>query len=88
MNTCALLCSGSFLLCVSRCAVCLQVGVVDSPPRVFNSPYATAASMDYNPMLRMSEFKVCHGLFLPMVETNAHVVVLFNDIIWAALFLY
>ncbi|XP_071321958.1 myosin heavy chain, embryonic smooth muscle isoform [Trachinotus anak] len=34
-----------------------RVGVVDSPPRVFNSPYTTATSMDYNPMYRMSEFK-------------------------------
>uniref|UniRef100_A0A8D3BUX0 Myosin tail domain-containing protein n=1 Tax=Scophthalmus maximus TaxID=52904 RepID=A0A8D3BUX0_SCOMX len=34
-----------------------RVGIVDSPPRVFNSPYATTASMDYNPMYRMSEFK-------------------------------
>ncbi|XP_023268417.1 cingulin-like protein 1 [Seriola lalandi dorsalis] len=30
---------------------------VDSPPRVFNSPYTTTSSMDYNPMYRMSEFK-------------------------------
>ncbi|KAM9820224.1 uncharacterized protein ACB057_000824 [Neosynchiropus ocellatus] len=30
---------------------------VDSPPRVFNSPYATTASMEYNPMHRMSDFK-------------------------------
>nr|XP_020456617.1 cingulin-like protein 1 isoform X2 [Monopterus albus] len=30
---------------------------VDSP-RVFNSPYTTAASMEYNPMYRMSEYKV------------------------------
>lgn len=40
--------------------VCLQLGVVDSPPRVFNSPYTTATSLDYNPMYRMSEFKVCN----------------------------
>lgn len=45
--------------------VCLQLGVVDSPPRVFNSPYSTATSMDYNPMSRMSEFKVCN-----LVEKN------------------
>lgn len=43
------------------CAVCLQVGVVDSPPRVFNSPYSAATSIDYNPMYRMSEFKVCNS---------------------------
>ncbi|XP_042365691.1 uncharacterized protein LOC121960152, partial [Plectropomus leopardus] len=31
---------------------------VESPPRVFNSPYTTTtSSMDYNPMFRMSEFK-------------------------------
>lgn len=35
-----------------------QVGVVDSPPRVFNSPYGSALSLDYNPVNRMSEFKV------------------------------
>ncbi|KAM8743835.1 uncharacterized protein AB9X84_018043 isoform 2-T2 [Acanthopagrus schlegelii] len=34
-----------------------RLGVVDSPPRVFNSPYATATSLEYNPMHRMSEFK-------------------------------
>ncbi|XP_051267924.1 cingulin-like protein 1 isoform X2 [Dicentrarchus labrax] len=34
-----------------------RFGNVDSPSRVFNSPYATATSMDYNPMHRMSEFK-------------------------------
>ncbi|XP_035524339.1 cingulin-like protein 1 [Morone saxatilis] len=34
-----------------------RCGNVDSSPRVFNSPYATATSMDYNPMYRMSEFK-------------------------------
>lgn len=37
------------------------MGVVDSPPRVFNSPYTTTTtSMEYNPMHRMSDFKVCH----------------------------
>ncbi|KAM9841111.1 uncharacterized protein ACBR49_014628 [Aulostomus maculatus] len=34
-----------------------RLGVVDSPPRVFNSPYTTTASMDYNPSHRMSDFK-------------------------------
>ncbi|XP_030292516.1 myosin-16 isoform X2 [Sparus aurata] len=34
-----------------------RLGVVDSPSRVFNSPYATATSLEYNPMHRMSEFK-------------------------------
>lgn len=36
----------------------LQMGVVDSPPRVFNSPYSQATSLEYNPPYRMSE-KVC-----------------------------
>ncbi|XP_034752349.1 cingulin-like protein 1 [Etheostoma cragini] len=45
-------------------------GVVDSPPRVFNSPYATATSMDYNPLLRMSEFKV--GLSPATSEMNLY----------------
>ncbi|XP_064833350.1 cingulin-like isoform X1 [Oncorhynchus masou masou] len=35
-----------------------RVGGFESPPRVFNSPYATAASMEYNSgMYRMSEYK-------------------------------
>ncbi|TKS84127.1 Cingulin-like protein 1 [Collichthys lucidus] len=35
-----------------------RMGVVDSPPRVFNSPYtATNTSMEYNSMYRMSDFK-------------------------------
>lgn len=41
-----------------------QVGVVDSPPRVFNSPYSSALSLDYNPGNRMSEFKVQNILLL------------------------
>ncbi|KAL4005071.1 hypothetical protein ACER0C_004784 [Sarotherodon galilaeus] len=32
-----------------------QMGVVDSPPRVFNSPYSQATSLEYNPTYRMSE---------------------------------
>uniref|UniRef100_A0A087XWN4 Uncharacterized protein n=1 Tax=Poecilia formosa TaxID=48698 RepID=A0A087XWN4_POEFO len=35
-----------------------RTGVVDSPPRVFNSPYATTTSLDYTPTYRMSEYKV------------------------------
>ncbi|XP_042158689.1 cingulin-like protein 1 isoform X1 [Oncorhynchus tshawytscha] len=36
-----------------------RVGGFESPPRVFNSPYATVASMEYNPgMNRMSEQKM------------------------------
>ncbi|XP_059214020.1 cingulin-like protein 1 [Centropristis striata] len=45
---------------------------VDSPPRVFNSPYATTASMDYNPMYRMSEFKVTGGLSPSTSEMNLY----------------
>ncbi|GLD56743.1 uncharacterized protein AKAME5_000904900, partial [Lates japonicus] len=45
---------------------------VDSPPRVFNSPYTTAASMDYNPMYRMSEFKVQGGLSPSTSEMNLY----------------
>ncbi|XP_040914746.1 cingulin-like protein 1 isoform X2 [Toxotes jaculatrix] len=44
-----------------------RVGVVDSPPRVFNSPYA---SMDFNPMYRTSEFKVQGGLSPATSEMN------------------
>ncbi|KAK7896031.1 hypothetical protein WMY93_021356 [Mugilogobius chulae] len=33
-------------------------GIMDSSSRVFNSPYSTTASMDYNPTYRMSEYKV------------------------------
>ncbi|XP_028457974.1 rac guanine nucleotide exchange factor JJ [Perca flavescens] len=47
-------------------------GVVDSPPRVFNSPYATATSMDYNPMYRMSEFKGQGGLSPSTSEMNMY----------------
>uniref|UniRef100_A0A669DKG9 Myosin tail domain-containing protein n=2 Tax=Oreochromis niloticus TaxID=8128 RepID=A0A669DKG9_ORENI len=32
-----------------------QMGVIDSPPRVFNSPYSQATSLEYNPPYRMSE---------------------------------
>ncbi|KAK1883446.1 Cingulin-like protein 1 [Dissostichus eleginoides] len=47
-------------------------GVVDSPPRVFNSPYSTTASMDYNPMHRMSEFKVSGGISPATSEMNLY----------------
>ncbi|KAF3848754.1 hypothetical protein F7725_015251 [Dissostichus mawsoni] len=47
-------------------------GVVDSPPRVFNSPYSTTASMDYNPMHRMSEFKVPGGISPATSEMNLY----------------
>uniref|UniRef100_A0A8C5HDK4 Cingulin-like protein 1 n=1 Tax=Gouania willdenowi TaxID=441366 RepID=A0A8C5HDK4_GOUWI len=42
----------------------------ESPPRVFNSPYATTTSMDYTPMHRMSEFKVHSGLSPATSEMN------------------
>ncbi|XP_044029962.1 myosin-9-like isoform X2 [Siniperca chuatsi] len=47
-------------------------GVGDSPSRVFNSPYSTATSMDYNPMYRMSEFKVQGGLSPTTSEMNLY----------------
>ncbi|XP_038589742.1 myosin-9-like isoform X2 [Micropterus salmoides] len=47
-------------------------GVVDSPPRVFNSPYSTATSMEYNPMYRMSEFKVQGGISPTTSEMNLY----------------
>ncbi|XP_069016778.1 myosin heavy chain, embryonic smooth muscle isoform [Embiotoca jacksoni] len=34
-----------------------RLGVIDSPPRVFNSPYITSTSVEYKPLHRMSEFK-------------------------------
>uniref|UniRef100_A0A8C3AA85 Myosin tail domain-containing protein n=1 Tax=Cyclopterus lumpus TaxID=8103 RepID=A0A8C3AA85_CYCLU len=46
-------------------------GVVDSPPRVFNSPYASP-SVDYNPMYRMSEFKVQGALSPANSEMNMY----------------
>ncbi|KAI4816271.1 hypothetical protein KUCAC02_008603, partial [Chaenocephalus aceratus] len=49
-----------------------RYGVVDSPPRVFNSPYSTTASMDYNPMHRMSEFKVPGGISPATSEMNLY----------------
>ncbi|XP_049460126.1 cingulin-like protein 1 isoform X3 [Epinephelus fuscoguttatus] len=45
---------------------------VESPPRVFNSPYTTTSSMDYNPMYRMSEFKVTGGLSPATSEMNLY----------------
>ncbi|XP_008322532.1 EH domain-containing and endocytosis protein 1 isoform X2 [Cynoglossus semilaevis] len=49
-----------------------RLGVVDSPPRAFNSPYITTASMEYNPMHRMSEFKVQGGLSPATSEMNLY----------------
>ncbi|XP_010790956.1 interactor of constitutive active ROPs 2, chloroplastic [Notothenia coriiceps] len=47
-------------------------GVVDSPPRVFNSPYSATTSMDYNPKHRMSEFKVPGGISPATSEMNLY----------------
>ncbi|KAL0963235.1 hypothetical protein UPYG_G00351500 [Umbra pygmaea] len=48
-----------------------RVGGFDSPPRVFNSPYTSAMSMEYNPgMNRMSEYKVPEGLSRTSSELN------------------
>ncbi|XP_068562106.1 cingulin-like protein 1 [Cebidichthys violaceus] len=44
----------------------------DNPPRVFHSPYSTTASADYNPMHRMSEFKVPSGLSPATSEMNMY----------------
>ncbi|PWA16007.1 hypothetical protein CCH79_00017749, partial [Gambusia affinis] len=49
-----------------------NTGVVDSPPRVFNSPYATTTSMDYTPAFRMSEYKVQGGLSPATSEMNLY----------------
>ncbi|XP_040013965.1 uncharacterized protein LOC120806664 [Xiphias gladius] len=49
-----------------------RFGVVDSPPRVFNSPYTTATAMDYNTMYRVSEFKVQGGLSPATSEMNLY----------------
>ncbi|XP_028274093.1 cingulin-like protein 1 isoform X2 [Parambassis ranga] len=49
-----------------------RVAITDSPPRTFNSPYASATSMDYNPMLRMSEFKIQGGLSPATSELNLY----------------
>ncbi|XP_054469012.1 cingulin [Anoplopoma fimbria] len=49
-----------------------RCGVVDSPPRVFNSPYATTSSVDYNPMHRMSEFKWVPRRQLPRPRFSAY----------------
>ncbi|XP_047228343.1 cingulin-like protein 1 isoform X3 [Girardinichthys multiradiatus] len=50
----------------------LKTGVIDSPARVFNSPYSTTTSMDYNPTYRMSEFKVQGGLSPATSEMNLY----------------
>ncbi|KAM6901522.1 uncharacterized protein PEZ65_019644 [Lycodopsis pacificus] len=47
-------------------------GAADNPPRVFHSPYSTTASVDYNPMYRMSEFKASSGLSPANSEMNMY----------------
>ncbi|XP_068191513.1 myosin-11 [Antennarius striatus] len=47
-----------------------RFGAVDSPLRTFNSPYSTAISMDYNPIHRMSDFKIQGGLSPATSEMN------------------
>ncbi|KAM4528276.1 uncharacterized protein PAE49_000206 [Odontesthes bonariensis] len=49
-----------------------RVGVIDSPSRVFNSPYITNTSMEYNPTYRLSEFKVPGGLSPSTSEMNLY----------------
>lgn len=49
-----------------------RTGIIDSPPRVFNSPYSTNTSLDYNPPYRMSEFKVQGGLSPATSEMNLY----------------
>ncbi|XP_027881453.1 cingulin-like protein 1 isoform X3 [Xiphophorus couchianus] len=49
-----------------------RTGIVDSPPRVFNSPYATTTSVDYTPTYRMSEYKVQGGLSPATSEMNLY----------------
>ncbi|KAK9532910.1 hypothetical protein VZT92_010271 [Zoarces viviparus] len=49
-----------------------KFGAADNPPRVFHSPYSTTASVDYNPMYRMSEYKVSSGLSPATSEMNMY----------------
>ncbi|XP_037548006.1 myosin-9 [Nematolebias whitei] len=49
-----------------------RAGLVDSPPRVFNSPYISTTSMEYNPSNRMSEFKVQGGLSPATSDLNLY----------------
>ncbi|CAK6975255.1 putative uncharacterized protein MYH16 [Scomber scombrus] len=49
-----------------------RIGVVDSPPRVFNSPYSSALSVDYNPTYRMPDFKPQGGLSPATSEMNLY----------------
>ncbi|XP_067232864.1 myosin heavy chain, embryonic smooth muscle isoform-like isoform X2 [Chanodichthys erythropterus] len=46
-----------------------RMGGFESPPRVFNSPYATL-SLDYNPINRMSDFKTQEVMSPTISETN------------------
>ncbi|CAL1569124.1 unnamed protein product [Knipowitschia caucasica] len=47
-------------------------GFMDSSPRVFNSPYSTTASVDYNPTYRMSEYKVQGSLSPATSDMNLY----------------
>ncbi|TNM92405.1 hypothetical protein fugu_019417 [Takifugu bimaculatus] len=47
-----------------------RVGVGDSFPRVFNSPYSANASLDYNPIHRMSEYRLQSGMSPATSEVN------------------
>ncbi|XP_053196503.1 putative uncharacterized protein MYH16 [Scomber japonicus] len=49
-----------------------RMGVVDSPPRVFNSPYSSALSVDYNTTYRMPDFKPQGGLSPATSEMNLY----------------
>ncbi|XP_077089620.1 uncharacterized protein LOC143741132 isoform X6 [Siphateles boraxobius] len=46
-----------------------RMGGFDSPPRVFNSPYATL-SLDYNPINRMADFKTQEVMSPAVSEIN------------------
>ncbi|XP_072228007.1 uncharacterized protein [Leuresthes tenuis] len=49
-----------------------RLAAIDSPPRVFNSPYITTTSMEFNPSYRLSEFKGQGGLSPATSEMNLH----------------
>ncbi|XP_061589197.1 putative leucine-rich repeat-containing protein DDB_G0290503 [Cololabis saira] len=49
-----------------------RAGVIDSPPRVFNSPYTMTPTTDFNPTYRLSDFKVQGGLSPATSEMNLY----------------
>lgn len=51
------------------------MGLADRPPRVFNSPYTTT-SLDYNPIYRMSEFKVCSSAETLLISVQLFILLL------------